>query len=129
MLYGWMMYTPCLEFAKLCSEMYRLCPYLRDMHRFYSSLRESETKRRIQISQDSQEPDGGEEAPSAGTVIHSQRGGSLSCSLCDMAVRGLHTVCLRCRHGGHPEHMKKWFEEHEMCPAGCGCCCVRHVLF
>lgn len=38
------------------------------------------------------------------------RRASLSCSLCRLPVRGLANVCLSCGHGGHSNHMKRWFE-------------------
>lgn len=34
-------------------------------------------------------------------------------------------ACDKCRHSGHMEHLKAWFEEHSLCPVpGCECeCC------
>ncbi|KAL7456072.1 hypothetical protein ACHAWC_008345 [Mediolabrus comicus] len=49
---------------------------------------------------------------------------SFQCSICCMAVRGACTWCPMCSHGGHADHMMAWFEEHQMCPTGCGCLCV-----
>lgn len=46
------------------------------------------------------------------------------CSICDIAVRGLFTICGRCGHGGHTSHLKEWFGKHEVCPTGCGCNCL-----
>jgi len=46
------------------------------------------------------------------------------CSICDIAVKGLFTVCNKCHHGGHLGHMTIWFSEHDQCPTGCGCTCV-----
>ena len=46
------------------------------------------------------------------------------CSICDNAVRGLFTVCDICSHGGHVQHMKSWFDNHQDCPTGCGCKCT-----
>ena len=46
------------------------------------------------------------------------------CSICDNAVRGLFTVCEKCGHGGHVNHMTSWFSSHSMCPTGCGCSCA-----
>ena len=46
------------------------------------------------------------------------------CSICDNAVRGLFTVCEKCGHGGHVNHMTRWFSCHSMCPTGCGCSCA-----
>jgi WD repeat-containing protein mio len=32
--------------------------------------------------------------------------------------------CGKCRHGGHVNHVVKWFEEYENCPhIGCPCLC------
>lgn len=33
----------------------------------------------------------------------------LKCSLCRLPVKGLANACLSCGHGGHSDHMKKWF--------------------
>lgn len=33
----------------------------------------------------------------------------LKCSLCRLPVKGLANACLSCGHGGHTDHMKKWF--------------------
>lgn len=46
------------------------------------------------------------------------------CSICDIAVRGLFTMCANCGHGGHAIHMTPWFEKHSVCPTGCGCECM-----
>lgn len=55
-----------------------------------------------------------------------------SCSIC-LRSTGLETssdtatsicVCLRCRHGGHVQHLLNWFERTEECAvAGCDCAC------
>eukprot|EP01135_Chromosphaera_perkinsii_P004618 Nk52_evm11s292 gene=Nk52_evmTU11s292 len=42
------------------------------------------------------------------------------CSVCHQVVRGLYSWCQTCGHGGHVEHMKKWFSENKYCPTGCG---------
>lgn len=34
----------------------------------------------------------------------------LKCSLCRLPVKGLANACLNCGHGGHTEHMRKWFD-------------------
>ena len=34
----------------------------------------------------------------------------LHCSLCRLPVKGLASACLACGHGGHMDHMQKWFE-------------------
>lgn len=46
------------------------------------------------------------------------------CTLCDMAVRGLFTVCNKCGHGGHISHLHEWFGKNALCPSGCGCRCT-----
>jgi hypothetical protein len=50
------------------------------------------------------------------------------CSLCDMAVRGLFTVCSKCNHGGHVTHVNAWFQKQTFCPTGCGCRCTLNVI-
>ena len=33
--------------------------------------------------------------------------------------------CQSCRHGGHADHMREWFERHDECPvSGCVCRCA-----
>jgi len=49
---------------------------------------------------------------------------AFQCSICCHAVRGACLWCPICGHGGHSEHIKTWFERHQMCPTGCGCICV-----
>lgn len=48
---------------------------------------------------------------------------SLTCSVCQMPVRGVCFACMICGHGGHTDHMKLWFQENNDCPTGCGCRC------
>uniref|UniRef100_A0AAF5PW26 WDR59/RTC1-like RING zinc finger domain-containing protein n=2 Tax=Onchocercidae TaxID=6296 RepID=A0AAF5PW26_WUCBA len=45
------------------------------------------------------------------------------CSLCQLPVFGMLTVCALCGHGGHSEHMVVWFKENNHCAYGCGCDC------
>ncbi|EJD75502.1 hypothetical protein LOAG_17368 [Loa loa] len=45
------------------------------------------------------------------------------CSLCQLPVLGMLTVCALCGHGGHSEHMVIWFKENNHCAYGCGCDC------
>lgn len=45
------------------------------------------------------------------------------CALCELPVRGLAWACPRCHHGGHLDHMVRWFAHSPACPAGCGCLC------
>ena len=49
------------------------------------------------------------------------------CAICDQAVRGLFIVCEICHHGGHMEHMQRWFSTNVACPTGCGCTCAIHL--
>lgn len=34
----------------------------------------------------------------------------LTCGLCRLPVKGLANACLSCGHGGHSDHMQKWFD-------------------
>ncbi|KAM3719012.1 Carnosine N-methyltransferase [Dirofilaria immitis] len=43
------------------------------------------------------------------------------CSLCQLPVLGMLTICALCGHGGHSEHMVIWFKENNRCAYGCGC--------
>lgn len=66
----------------------------------------------------------------------------LYCTLCRLPVRGSAISCLACSwvllqshkkfyskmwtlfsHGGHLEHLKRWFEKNTKCAYGCGCDC------
>eukprot|EP01132_Coremiostelium_polycephalum_P009040 gene9040-11073_t len=49
---------------------------------------------------------------------------AFKCSICNISVKGLSSFCLSCGHGGHTEHIKKWFSTQTKCPTGCGCVCV-----
>ncbi|XP_046999380.1 GATOR complex protein WDR59 isoform X1 [Schistocerca americana] len=49
---------------------------------------------------------------------------SFQCVICRISVRGSSNFCLVCGHGGHMDHMKRWFESHSVCPTGCGCSCL-----
>jgi len=46
------------------------------------------------------------------------------CAVCMTSVRGTAFFCASCGHGGHPEHVKTWFEHSVECPTGCGCRCA-----
>jgi hypothetical protein len=36
--------------------------------------------------------------------------------------------CTKCRHGGHLEHLKEWFNDLLVCPvADCNCVCLEYV--
>lgn len=38
--------------------------------------------------------------------------------------------CTKCRHGGHLEHIKAWFNELVICPvADCSCICLEYYHF
>jgi hypothetical protein len=43
-----------------------------------------------------------------------------TCSVCEEPVKGLYIWCQGCSHGGHMEHLEKWFAVHTVCPTGCG---------
>ena len=49
---------------------------------------------------------------------------ALSCSICQDIIRGTALFCTACGHGGHPTHLKKWFELNAECPSGCDCRCL-----
>ena len=38
-----------------------------------------------------------------------------------LPVTGIFIWCKTCGHGGHPDHLAKWFETHAGCPAGARC--------
>ncbi|KAI1310244.1 hypothetical protein EDD11_003860 [Mortierella claussenii] len=50
----------------------------------------------------------------------------IKCTICHISVRGRTSVCLKCAHGGHTEHLWEWFvqEKNQVCPTGCGCECL-----
>ncbi|KAG0369952.1 hypothetical protein BGX24_002226 [Mortierella sp. AD032] len=50
----------------------------------------------------------------------------IKCTICHISVRGRTSVCLKCAHGGHTEHLYEWFvqEGNNVCPTGCGCECL-----
>lgn len=71
-----------------------------------------------------------EDAVSDGGNICSSCGDyAFRCTICDNAVRGIYTVCHLCGHGGHMNHMLKWFDENKMCPSGCGCLCTLSTTY
>jgi hypothetical protein len=45
------------------------------------------------------------------------------CVYCHLPVRRLYAWCNVCCHGGHLNHMIKWFKSNSKCPSGCGCKC------
>ncbi|KAI5810000.1 hypothetical protein DFH27DRAFT_508918 [Peziza echinospora] len=48
---------------------------------------------------------------------------SLTCVVCQVAIRGLYGACLVCGHVAHAKCHRDWFRETE-CPSGCGCHCM-----
>ncbi|KAF9918612.1 hypothetical protein BX616_007350 [Lobosporangium transversale] len=50
----------------------------------------------------------------------------IKCTICHISVRGRTSVCLKCAHGGHTDHLWEWFvqEKNQVCPTGCGCECL-----
>jgi WD40 repeat protein len=47
-----------------------------------------------------------------------------NCDICHLRVKGMSTWCLKCGHGGHADHLKKWFATESVCASGCGCVCM-----
>lgn len=45
------------------------------------------------------------------------------CVYCHLPVKRLFAWCNLCCHGGHLNHMTKWFKSNSKCPSGCGCKC------
>ncbi|KRX34644.1 WD repeat-containing protein 24 [Trichinella murrelli] len=39
-------------------------------------------------------------------------------------IRGLFIWCPGCMHGGHLNHIERWFRSHNSCPTGCGHKCI-----
>jgi hypothetical protein len=68
-------------------------------------------------------PKCGSEVNQETNFCHKCQDFAFRCSLCDNAVRGLFVVCDYCQHGGHVEHISRWFAKQEVCPTGCGCLC------
>ena len=48
---------------------------------------------------------------------------SVRCIICRLPCPGLTALCPKCGHGGHLEHLRSWFSQHQTCAAGCGCFC------
>jgi len=46
-----------------------------------------------------------------------------ACAVCHEVVRGLFAWCQGCGHGGHLAHLEEWFQQHNLCPLGCGHTC------
>jgi len=49
---------------------------------------------------------------------------AVCCAICMASVRSTAFFCASCGHGGHPDHVKTWFEHSVECPTGCGCRCA-----
>ncbi|XP_025832716.1 GATOR complex protein WDR59 isoform X2 [Agrilus planipennis] len=49
---------------------------------------------------------------------------AFNCVICHISVRGSSNFCLVCGHGGHTQHMERWFSRNKICPSGCGCNCL-----
>lgn len=56
---------------------------------------------------------------------HGVEDSSLECAICCSSVRGACTWCPKCGHGGHVNHVMQWFQQHSVCPTGCGCVCLK----
>lgn len=54
---------------------------------------------------------------------------SIQCAVCHVTVKGLSGFCLACGHGGHSHHIVTWFQQHSVCPTGCGCQCLKENVF
>ena len=48
---------------------------------------------------------------------------AVNCAVCNNCVKSDCYFCPSCGHGGHPSHMKEWFQVCPDCPTGCGCRC------
>ncbi|XP_034662632.1 GATOR complex protein WDR24 [Drosophila subobscura] len=48
---------------------------------------------------------------------------SAKCCVCGLIVRGVYAWCQGCSHGGHIEHLQKYFAKHSKCPK-CGHLCA-----
>ncbi|KAI8852977.1 hypothetical protein BC829DRAFT_34571 [Chytridium lagenaria] len=48
------------------------------------------------------------------------------CTVCNLPCKNLVTLCVNCGHGGHVDHLAKWFSssDNNVCPSGCGCTCL-----
>lgn len=57
-------------------------------------------------------------------VSHEFGSSSPECAICCSPVRGACTWCPKCGHGGHVNHVMQWFQQHSVCPTGCGCVCL-----
>ncbi|XP_064109402.1 GATOR2 complex protein WDR59-like isoform X6 [Macrobrachium nipponense] len=52
---------------------------------------------------------------------------SFTCSICHIALKGTSNFCVVCGHGGHTYHLLDWFRDHNECPTGCGCDCIKEM--
>jgi len=46
------------------------------------------------------------------------------CDVCQIKIRGLHLICLKCSHGGHIDHIVEWFKINQYCPKCRKCTCI-----
>ena len=59
-------------------------------------------------------------------VKSSDNSNRLHCVVCRIHVRGLHTICQQCGHGGHVRHVQRWFQQATKCPSSdCDCHCMQ----
>jgi hypothetical protein len=121
LLYGWGLLSVRAEVNK---HLLRIPPRLEGE---YSLEEKKETGRTPGIAVVFLCPRCGREADANTNICRSCQDYAFRCSICDMAVRGLFTICDLCGHGGHVEHMKSWFSEHVECPTGCGCNCAYSI--
>lgn len=45
------------------------------------------------------------------------------CATCDSRITGLFWMCTKCFHGGHINHIAKWFRDHQYCAKCFNCKC------
>lgn len=45
------------------------------------------------------------------------------CSTCEGRITGLYWICTKCFHGGHINHMRKWFRDNQYCAKCFNCKC------
>uniref|UniRef100_A0A0K2T6J0 RWD domain-containing protein n=1 Tax=Lepeophtheirus salmonis TaxID=72036 RepID=A0A0K2T6J0_LEPSM len=97
-LYNWGLFSKRSEVLKRCS------PYQSEVADVFSSvILEKNVDNEVRIAQK-----------------------NMSCSLCQLPVKGLASSCLVCGHGGHIQHLIQWFTTPETkCPSGCGCLCQK----
>jgi len=66
----------------------------------------------------------GKTIPNNGMVCEKCNRIAAICSICRLPVKGNYVWCQGCGHGGHADHMKKWFDSNQSaCPTGCSHIC------